>query len=238
MNKDNKDNRNQIKTKQRKNNYNDSKILINNDDSKQINNNDSKILINNDDSNILINKGHGAGGSLTNYYGKQFENITNNLIRLLNDGYCKHNFSKKPHDYYLFKIYEDKTITFVVQNGFKKYMFNKYNIELFRYPDEAYIIEFNTGEKIVKILEKKEQRVEGSIETKLWSSPSLKREYELILGDKFKIQYGLCVNDFLKQKITSIKKKYVTLNKILNEHNITVLFGDDVDYFEKLNKWI
>jgi len=29
----------------------------------------------------------------------------------------------------------------------------------------------------IKIVEKKEQNVEGSVETKLWSSPSLKREY-------------------------------------------------------------
>lgn len=64
-------------------------------------------------------------------------------------------------------------------------MKNKYNIELFRYPDEAYLIEYNTGKKVIKILEKKEQKVEGSVETKLWSGSSLKREYELLLGNDF-----------------------------------------------------
>ena len=34
-------------------------------------------------------------------------------------------------------------------------MKNKFNILLFRYPDEAYIIEYNTGKKVIKILEKK-----------------------------------------------------------------------------------
>lgn len=54
-------------------------------------------------------------------------------------------------------------------------MKNNYNINLFRNPDEAYIIKYNTGKKIIKILEKKEQHIEGSVETKLWSGPSLKR---------------------------------------------------------------
>ena len=83
-------------------------------------------------------------------------------------------------------------------------MKNKYNIELFRCPDEAYIIEYYNGKKIIKILEKKEQNIEGSIETKLWSGPSLKREYELVLGNNFIIEYGFCVNDFFNKIIFNI----------------------------------
>jgi competence protein ComGC len=70
----------------------------------------------------ILNKGTGAGGSNTNYYGKKFEEKTNNQIRLLNDGYIKNSFTKKPNDYYLSKTFEDKTIIFVLQNGFKMYM--------------------------------------------------------------------------------------------------------------------
>ena len=66
-------------------------------------------------------------------------------------------------------------------------MKHKYNIKIFRCPDEAYIIEYNTGKIEIKILEKKTQNVSGSVETKLWASPSLKREYQLLLGDKFNI---------------------------------------------------
>lgn len=39
--------------------------------------------------NIIVNKGTGDGDVNTNYYGKKFENKTNNQIRLLNDGYIK-----------------------------------------------------------------------------------------------------------------------------------------------------
>ena len=188
---------------------------------------------------VIKNKGTGAGGSNTNYFGKKFEEKTNNQTRLLNDGYTKNYFTKKSktNNYYLSKSVEDKSIVFVLQNGLKMYMKNKYNIELFRFPDEAYIIEYNTGKKVIKILEKKEQNVEGSIETKLWSGPSLKREYELVLGTEFEVSYGYCLNDFLKKKLISNEKKYTILNTILNENNIKVLFGDDENYFETFDNW-
>lgn len=188
----------------------------------------------------IINKGTGAGGANTNFYGKQFEEITNNQKRLLDMGYTKHSFTKKPkklNDYYLSKSFEDKTVVFVLQNGLKMYMKNKYNIDLFRCPDEAYIIEYISGRKVIKILEKKEQNVEGSVETKIWSGPSLKREYELVLGPEFEVFYGFCVNEFLKNKLISNKKKYITLNTILNENNIDVLFGNNENYFESLDTW-
>ena len=189
---------------------------------------------------IIINKGSGAGGANTNYYGKKFEEKTNNLQRLLEMGYIKYSFTKKPkkaYDYYLSKTFEDKTIVFVLQNGLKMYMKHKYNIDLFRCPDEAYIIEYISGRKVIKILEKKEQNVEGSVETKLWSGPSLKREYEIILGEEFEVFYGFCISDFLKNKLTSTEKKYIILNTIFCENNIDVLFGDDENYFETFDIW-
>ena len=188
-----------------------------------------------------INKGTGAGGANTNYYGKQFEEKTNNETRLLEKGFIKYSFTKNPKkqsDYYLSKTVDDKTIVFVLQNGLKMYMKNKYNIEMFRCPDEAYIIEYTSGRKVIKILEKKEQNVAGSVETKLWSGPSLKREYELVLGGEFEVFYGFCVSAFLKKKIISSEKKYAILITILNENNIAVLFGDDENYFEFLDVWL
>jgi hypothetical protein len=188
----------------------------------------------------INNRGTGAGGANTNYYGKKFEEKTNNEQRLLEMGYIKASFTQKPkkaYDYYLLKTFETKTIVFVLQNGLKMYMKNKYNIDLFRCPDEAYIIEYTNGRKVIKILEKKEQNVEGSVETKLWSGPSLKREYELALGNEFTVFYGFCVSNFLKQKLISNEKKYTILNTIFNENNITVLFGDDENYFETFDTW-
>ena len=116
------------------------------------------------ENTIISNRGTGAGGANTNYYGKKFEKKTNNQQRLLEMGYIKKSFtkkSKKVYDYYLSKTFNDKTIVFVLQNGLKIYMKNKYNIDLFRCPDEAYIIEYTSGRKVIKILEKKRAKSRG-----------------------------------------------------------------------------
>jgi hypothetical protein len=183
-------------------------------------------------------KNFGAGGMNTNLFGKRFEFKTNNKDRLLSNGYIKKVFGKCT---YLLKSIslEKKNIVFVLHTDLKKYVKHKYNIELFRFPDEAYIIKDNLNKKtVVKILEKKEQHVEGSMETKLWSGPSLKREYEIMLGPGFEVHYGFCVSAFLKQKLESDIPKYMILRQIWRENNIQVLFGDDEDYFDKLDEWI
>ena len=183
------------------------------------------------------NRGTGSGGANTNLHGKRFEEKTNNQYRLLDMGFVKNEFSKKTGGFYLTKIYDNKKVVFVSQNNLKKYVKEKYGIHLFRCPDEAYIIEYGDGKKVIKILEKKEQRVEGSVETKLWSGHSLKREYELVLGNDFVVHYAFCVNSFLQTKLSSNHKKYTILNTILNESDISVLFGDNDNYFETVDKW-
>ena len=189
---------------------------------------------------VVVNKGTGAGGASTNYYGKKFEEKTNNQSRLLYaGGYNITSFIKTKITYsYLSKTFADKSIIFVLQTGLKMYMKHKYNIEIFRCPDEAYIIEYNTGKKVIKIMEKKEQNVSGSVETKLWASPALKREYELVLGPEFEVHYCLCINLYLQKLFVSDSKKFIILNAILNENNIAVLFGDDENYFETVDTWI
>lgn len=195
------------------------------------------------------NKGTGAGGANTNFHGKLFEDKTNNSDRLLMDGFNKYSITtaakSRPaaggkFDFHLSKQYDCKRITFVLQNGFKSYMKHIYGIdELFRCPDEAYIIEYTNGRKVVKILEKKEQKVGGSVETKLWAAPALKREYQLALGTNFEVHYGLCVSAYLQQLfVSSDNKKYTLLGQILKENNISILFGDDDGYFAELDSWI
>lgn len=180
-------------------------------------------------------KGFGAGGKNT-INGKRFENDTNNLQYLMKESFEEYKDNSK-YTYYI-KKYKDKKIIYTSQYGFKKYMKKYYNIDICRCPDEAYIIEFYSGKKEIKILEKKEQRVNGSVDIKLWAGPSLKREYELITNNRFEISYGFCVNRFLWEKINSIDKKYITLDTIFKENNIKCLFGECDNYFENLHNWI
>ena len=181
---------------------------------------------------LIVNKGTGAGGANTNLNGKKFEDKTNNIPRLFENGYEKIILNKKT------KTFEDKKIIFVSQSGLKDYIKHKYNIQLFRCPDEAYIIEYNTGKKVIKILEKKEQTVEGSVDTKLMAGPLFKEEYEEALEFNFDIEYVFCVSKFLQDKIMSSDKKYIIFNKLMKKHNIAILFGDDETYFERVDEWI
>ena len=186
----------------------------------------------------VLNRGTGAGGANTNLYGKKFEELTNNEPRLLAQNYLKVPLGSKKQ-YYLSKKMEHCENVFVTQGNLKLYMKNKFGISMFRNPDEAYITIPTDGSSIhVKILEKKEQNVEGSVETKLLSGPSFKREYKLVLGDRFIVSYAFCVNSFLQKKIESTDTKYVILNQIMRESDIPVLFGDESNYFTKLDEWL
>lgn len=48
-----------------------------------------------ENNQVIINKGTGAGGANTNFYGKKFEDKTNNQERLLEIGYNKNSYAKK-----------------------------------------------------------------------------------------------------------------------------------------------
>ena len=186
------------------------------------------------------NKGTGAGGANTNLYGKKFEGKTENELRLLESGFIKIRFKKstKTTPYYLEKKMDDRTIVYVSQYGLRKYMKQKNNIDIYRRPDEAYIIEYADGRILVQILEKKEQRVGGTVADKLWAGHGFKREYELVLGERFKVIYAFCVSSFFKEKFDSKEQRYQKLKIINREDNITVLFGDDENYFETLDAWL
>lgn len=186
--------------------------------------------------NVFYNKNKGAGGKNTTILGKKFENLTDNEHNLIDFQKIKINDTK--HGYYLKKLFENTEIIYVSQGGLKTYIYEFYKIKLYRNPDEAYIIKYHDGRCLIKILEKKNQNIEGSVETKLYACDSLKRDYELMLNDKFKIEYALCVSSFLQKKLESDIKKYTNLKKILKEKNIEVFYGEEIDYFKKINDWI
>jgi hypothetical protein len=194
--------------------------------------------IKNKTENKLKNKGTGAGGINTNINGKNFEKNTNVEEKLLNENYDrliikKNNNSK--YNYYLTKNYDDRKIIYLTQNGFKLYMNEIYNIkDIFKCPDEAYIIEYNNGKKVLKILEKKTQNVEGSVEEKLFAGSFIRELYSEMLENKFEIEYSFCVNKFLQNKLTSDNKKYILMNQLMKKHNISILFGNDDNYYETL----
>ena len=187
---------------------------------------------------VIINKGTGAGGMNTTINGNSFENKTDITSILLEKGYEKIFFQKKSkHNFYFKKTFENKTVIYTCKNGFSYYMKKEYNIDTIRLPDEAYIILYNDGRKVVKILEKKTQNVEGTVEDKLKNFLYYVLEYKKNLGIDFEVEYAYTMNNFLKKKVTSENIKYKIYIDICAENKIKLFYGDDTDYFDNLISW-
>jgi hypothetical protein len=185
---------------------------------------------------ISANNGTGAGGARTNAVGKSFEHLTSNEPRLIENGFVKTTMSNGKYGYYLSKQFDNSRIIFVSQGGLKVYLKTIHSITIFQEPDEAYIIEHSNGQLFLKILEKKAQNGPGSVDTKLKAGPTVREEYQRILGKKWTVQYAFCINQYLQHQM--VQPKWTIFKEIMAEQNIPLLFGDETAYFETLDNWI
>jgi len=218
-------------------------------------------------------KGHG-GGKNTNLEGKSFEDFTENISKLLEQGFVYEYWNKtSKHAFTLSKTFGysrlanpvsgggeegavdnigergedkygetwDKRILYLAQAGFKTFMKNEYGLKFPRYPDEAYLVAYSNGRKVLKILEKKAQHVEGSADTKLMAANAFREEYRFFGEGKFEVEYAFCLNAFFKEKFHSgsdKNRKYIFLQQLLKKEGIEIFYGEDTDYFDRLSEWI
>ncbi len=208
---------------------------------------------------FVINRGTGAGGYKTNINGLAFEDLTNPEKLLIEKGFTRTDISKNKNGYYLIKHLNEKdevkdgiketkdpissSIIYMRQSGFKEYVKKKFDVDVYRNPDEAYLIHKN-GKYHLKIIEKKNQNVDGSVEDKLKTGAFNRDEYTLMFDKLEKdnielvIDYAFCVSEFLQKKLQSSDGKYVNINRINEKNNIKVFYGNSPDYFDKLYEWI
>ena len=171
--------------------------------------------------------------------GARFENLTCNQSYLLNIGYNKFIIRKgTKHGFYLYNTVLDMNVYYFTQKGFSLFMDKNYQKNIYRYPDEAYLISIKNKPIIVKIIEKKSQQTNGSMDTKLLAGPALQLEYQMILGTDFKVEYAFTINKFLQHKFESYSPKYQNIRYILDIHNIPIFYGEDPNYFFNINTWI
>ena len=185
----------------------------------------------------IVNRGTGAGGAATNANGKPFEEITSVIPLLIKLGFTKMEIKKGIKSQSYTKKDGAKEFYFFTQKAFKMYMMNTFNKELFREPDEAFLIKQDNKYTLI-IIEKKAQNGYGSVDLKLCCGPYFIREYKECLGDDFDIKYCFCLNEYLKNEYTSDTPKYRVMRKLHKEDNIPVLFGSDTDYFSKLQDYV
>jgi hypothetical protein len=205
------------------------------------NKNDVIIESNKNDVIIESNKGTGAGGMMTTLNGCSFEKKTSIEKKLLDNDFSKNIINKNKYGYYFELVKENKKIIYFTQSGCKLYLKKEFNIDVYKHPDEAFlIIEDNTFH--LKILEKKNQNGNGSVEDKLKTGAFNKKEYSKMLSQndkyKFTISYAFCVSKFLQNKFESKQIKYKIIKEIMEEDDIKIFYGEDEKYFDILFNWI
>ena len=201
----------------------------------------------NNEINKIINKGTGAGGANTNFNGIMFENKTSIENKLLENNFKKIIMNKNKYGYYYIKTNnENNKIIYLTQSGFQSYFKENFNFNIYKKPDEAFVI-LNNNTFYIKILEKKNQNVEGSVEDKLKTGLFNKKEYEKIFKYEieknniifnYNISYGFCISKFLQEKFESNKIKYNIIKEIMDEDGIKIFYGDNDNYFDILLNWV
>jgi hypothetical protein len=188
--------------------------------------------------NKIINKGTGAGGVNTTLNGSSFEIKTSIEDKLLKNNFIKIILNKNnKYGYY----FEFDNIIYLTQSGFKLYFKLKFNITVYKYPDEAFLI-LNNNKYYLKILEKKNQNVAGSVEDKLKTGAFNRKEYDKMLNNKtdkiFIISYAFCISKYLQDKFESNQIKYNNMLEIMKEDNIKIFYGENDNYFDVIYEWI
>ena len=146
---------------------------------------------------MMSNRGTGAGGANTNKNGKAFEETTSHLPYLLanHKNGMKHTIPGKKGKYdsfYEWPMKDKGKVTYLSQGGLKSYFAWKFGIEMIRHPDEAYLIR-RGGHYVLRVLEKKNQNVEGSVDTKLLAGPMIQEEYAMCVQSTDTLMRSLSV---------------------------------------------
>jgi len=187
------------------------------------------------------NKGIGAGGANTNKSGKEFEKKTD-IVKCLDQlGFELNKFGKGKFDKSFEKEIDGIKIIFVQQSGFVTYCKKHFDIKFNRNPDEAFIIKRNEKDFEIKIIEKKNQTVSGTVDSKVYNGVYFKYEYlEYLKQNKkfnFNFDYSYCLSEYFKNKFEKEENWKIT-KKFLEINNIKVFFPCEENCFQNILDWI
>jgi len=187
------------------------------------------------------NKGIGAGGANTNKSGKGFEKKTDIIQYLEKLGFVKNKIGKGKLDYTYEKEIDEMKVIFVQQSGFKTFCKNTFDIHFNRNPDEAFIIKRNEKDYELKIIEKKNQTVNGTVDSKVYNGVYFKYEYsEYLKKNKnlhFNFEYAYCLSEYFKTKFET-EENWMITKKFLDNNNIKVFFPCEKNCFRDILDWI
>lgn len=187
------------------------------------------------------NKGIGAGGANTNKSGKEFEQQTSIVKYLEELKFQKVEIGKGKMDYVYEKTIDNIKITFVQQTGFVTYCKQNFNISFDRRPDEAFIIKKSEKDYDIKIIEKKNQMVSGTVDSKIYNGEYFKYEYSQYFKENkelnFKIYYSYCLSEYFKNKFET-EKKWKLTKAYCQEKDIKIFFPCEEKCYQEIFDWI
>jgi hypothetical protein len=181
--------------------------------------------------NVIINKGTGAGGANTNINGLSYEDKTNletlfsevnvdkkigtKTIKFINYENVELINANKSKLYKHLEKNGDRNITIQQAAGCKE-------------PDEAYI---DMSRKIIFIIEKKFQQTPGSVDEKIQTGVFKKIHYSKQFPN-YKINYIYCLSDWFR------RNEYNSVLEYLQENNIIIFWGNDINYKNNIIKFM
>lgn len=181
------------------------------------------------------NRGTGAGGKNTNKNGLSFEKKTDLERFLCDKGFVKKELGKR--HYYLFKkIKEGFYIYYATKGSFNKILDKILSKKVYKIPDEGFLIK-KGGVVSVKIIEKKNQNVQGSVFEKMYT-PVYVRDVCYKKNLSVETDYCYVVNSWLWDVLHSECLKCNDLLEYYEENNIKVFSGETADYFNSIYEWI
>ena len=224
-----------IKLLQKKINFDEKALIIQNFVKERILNVNKqiKIIQNFVKKHIFINrnKGKGAGGKNTNINGLNYEKITN-LILYKDDitFISNQSFGKNKNDNY--DIFEIKNNIFYrfMKKGLKNYFIKTFQNQFHKNlePDESL---FHKNKNRLFIIEKKFQNVSGSVDEKIQTGPCKLFMYSKLYPD-LEIKYIYLLSDWFLQNKYDLEKEYLDL------HKIKYFFPSDKNYISKFVNYL
>ena len=172
--------------------------------------------------------------------GKIFERKTNSSDFLISKGFVKRMLGDTKHFLYM-KRMENKTIVYLYQKNFRYFCKDILELDVWRDPDEAFVILFTESDKIsLGIIETKNQSVPGSVDQKLYNASYFKDEYEHVFRKRYDtvVDYAFCLSPYFKDLLDKPSDKWAFFKKHAQEHNIQLMFGEDDTYHATLWDWV
>ena len=197
----------------------------------------------------IKNKGTGAGGSKTTLHGSGYEKITDICTYLETKYFLKKYLTNAPNYYYYERRYKNRRVVYIPQLkgwGLKNYI-REFHPEITQKicfkPDGVFII-YKNNKITIKIVEKKNQNVGGSVNIKLLAYMGFIHVYQNTFPE-WDVQYCFSLADHFKKKFEIKDKKgkkkpqtqYHIILQVLLQNHISIFYGSRDDYFGSMLSW-